>query len=1610
MSLAAVGEPRIVHAIPGRMRVHLPGWEGRGPRGLETRLRRVRGVNGARANPLTGNVLIRFDPTETDDEDVLRAVRGLEPDESASEAREEPAPPPVQHELRGQVRRARIAMRGLDHAPDVARRVVESLEERPGVTRASASQLTGRVLVEFDEREVALEELISEVSSLELPAHPEEGRPAHPLDPGPVRQTATRTAGAGLGLGLLAARRLAGRQGPPIRSAIPVVTGGVIGVLRGFPVLRNGLREILGTDTADLAFSAAGIALQILSGSPLGLALSGAEALLLFTEIRARRAAWRRYEENVENAPPARPGAVIRLRAGGRAPLAGEVIEGVGTATGPDGLPAPVGPGVVVPTGARLHGGPFVLELRSGEPYLPEPRTAPVSPSLYDRYVRHVGSFAFAYAVANAFFSRSLSQAFKALLLINPRAAITGAEAADSGASARVLRSGVTVVGTRPERSVRLPGFLLLDGPRVLTDGLEIGGALPLNEARDASEILARAAMISAAAGSPWGDVFRAVGTATATDGTFDGEAAVAWVGGARYSLRTVTDRASLPPAARLKNRGDHLLLLADDDGPLGMVALRPRLAPGATQMVEACRRHGVEIGLLAAGDPAAAQAVARRAQVPLIPSDDAVETIRGKQEDGALVAFVSDNADAAAAFSACDLAIGVTDGGSNLPARADLLAPDLDTVSAILGAGARRDGAVRDSVALSAVADLAGAALGVWTRPGVQLASLPTNVAALGAIAAGWARLRGGDRPRSSAPRIPDPQPERWGRRDADEVLRALDSSEEGLSGDEAAGRRRPTPSPSRRNRLLAAILDQIRSPLTGVLAAGAGLSFLLGATGDVAMIGTMIVANAAAGAWQERQADRTAETLERMGTVNACVLRDGDGSTIPADEVVPGDVLLLAPGDRIAADARLLSAHGLEVDEAALTGESLPASKAPDGETDAERIVVEGSDVVVGTGRAVVVAVGRDTRMGATAAALAGDDGRPSPLTTRLNLMLRRVLPLVAAGGAIVFASGLLRGRALLPQLAIGASIAVAAVPEGLPLLAKIGEAAVARRLAGRNALVRHLSAVEALGRVDVACADKTGTLTEGRLALRLVSDASARETGLSNDLPPDPRRVLLTAALAGPHPDASDAFRDPTDVVVSDAARDMGFGDELQAERESELPFDSARGFHANVVGGRLCAEGAAESLAPRCNRVRRDGEVHTLDEAGRHELLGEARRLAERGLRVLMVAEGSADAKLDDPQGLVALGFLGITDPLRPAVPEAVRRCHDAGVRVVMLTGDHPSTARAIAREAGLPDDDRVLTGSEIAGLDDEELDRRLESATIVARVTPLDKLRIVESLQRRGHTVAMTGDGVNDAPALRLADVGVAMGRGGTEVARQAADVVLSDDDFSTLVEALVEGRSFWRNIRRSLGLLLGGNLGELGLEVGASVLGLASPLTTRQILAVNLVTDVLPALAVALQQPEHRDLGALSREGASALDKPLRNDILRRGIATAAPALAAYILSLRSSGLAEARSVAFASIVATQLAQTLDAGRSEGGLSRSVLGAVAGSAGLLLSALIARPLRGFLGLATPGPLGLALVGAGAIVAVLLGRVRSSPNLPGPLPGAFPVSPDEGVVR
>jgi cation-transporting ATPase I len=563
-----------------------------------------------------------------------------------------------------------------------------------------------------------------------------------------------------------------------------------------------------------------------------------------------------------------------------------------------------------------------------------------------------------------------------------------------------------------------------------------------------------------------------------------------------------------------------------------------------------------------------------------------------------------------------------------------------------------------------------------------------------------------------------------------------------------------------------------------------------------------------------------------------------------------------------------------------------------------------------------------------------------------------------------------------------------AIAAVPEGLPLLAGVAEAGVARRLARRHALVTRLSAVEALGRVDVACTDKTGTLTTGRLALRCVADAEGRPA-TPEALPPHLREVLRTAAMASPAPGGAAAAAHPTDVAVLSGARAAGVADG-DGRRGAETPFDPTRAFHATVVDGRLCVKGAAEALAPRCSHMRTAEGDGALDEPGRDALLARAAELAADGLRVLLVAERDPDTAIDDPDGLVAIGFVGIGDPVRPTSRDAVARCREAGVRVLMLTGDHPATARAVARQVGLPsDDEHILTGAELAALDDDALARRLEQATVIARSTPLDKLRIIEALRLGGHFVAMTGDGVNDAPALRLADVGVAMGRHGTEVARHAADLVLTDDDFATLAEALVEGRVFWGNMRRALGLLLGGNAGEVTTLVAVGATGLGTSLGTRQVLTVNLVSDVLPAMTVAMKAPQHRDLAALSREDSTALDAPLRSEILRRAAGTAVPSIGACLVAAGLLGPQAVGPVAFLSIMGTQLAQTLAMGWTDGRPDPAIAAAVAGSVGALAIGAAVPVTRTFLGLGglTPAGIGLAL---GASLAAPL-FVRALPS-------------------
>src|SRR5258707_344758 len=490
MSVAVAEEPRVLHTVPGRVRVHVPGWSGQGKRSLETRLREVQGVWSAQANALTGNILLQFDPTVTNEQTVLALVKSLVKNVS-SEPENEPALPPVVREKHGRATRARIAVRGLDRNPHLAKQVVEALERHPGV-RASASLLTGRVLVEFTEHRVDLEDLIAEVADLELPELPDELRPANPLDPGPLLQSAVRLSGAMLGLGLLTTRRLLQVQEPLPGAATASQIASILAILQGIPPVRYGLHKLLGRTVSSLLMSVPSIITLTIAGRQLGLVVNGLESLRLLTEASAQRSAWRRHEERDED------------------------------------------------------------------------------------------------AVGTALLTRSLSQALASLLLVTPRTAMVGAENSELGAAARMIRAGVTVVGTRTNRNYRRPDAVVLDGVRLLTDGLELSGAWPMTNDYDTAEILALAAGVAAAAGSPWGGAFRAANGVAMSNGTFDGKVATASADAVQYSLGPVEDWSAIPEAARLRQRGNYVLVLRSDreEHPLGVFALRPKLASGGSDLV----------------------------------------------------------------------------------------------------------------------------------------------------------------------------------------------------------------------------------------------------------------------------------------------------------------------------------------------------------------------------------------------------------------------------------------------------------------------------------------------------------------------------------------------------------------------------------------------------------------------------------------------------------------------------------------------------------------------------------------------------------------------------------------------------------------------------------------------------------------------------------------------------------------------------------------------------------------------------------------------------------------------------------------------------------------
>ncbi|HEX2104062.1 MAG TPA: cation-translocating P-type ATPase [Solirubrobacteraceae bacterium] len=797
-----------------------------------------------------------------------------------------------------------------------------------------------------------------------------------------------------------------------------------------------------------------------------------------------------------------------------------------------------------------------------------------------------------------------------------------------------------------------------------------------------------------------------------------------------------------------------------------------------------------------------------------------------------------------------------------------------------------------------------------------------------------------------------------RWYALEPDDAAAALGTSlDTGLSAQEAA-RRLDEVGP---NELEAAravhpwrlLVDQLRNVLIIILLVAVALSAALGHATEAIVITVIVLFAVLLGFVQEYKAERAIEALREMAAPTATVLRDGETVDVPARELVPGDVMLLEAGDRAPADGRAFEAVSLHVEEAALTGESLPIEKQTAALADEElpvgdrrNMVYAGTTITYGHGRALAVATGMSTEFGGIARLLQTVERSRTPLQLsldRVGMTLARVAVVLVL---LVVGLGFVRGQPFVEMLLFGAALAVAVVPEALPAVITISLTLAAQRMVKRNALIRRLPATETLGSVSVICSDKTGTLTKDEMTARKVfvagemlevSGAGYEPVGeLSrNGSPAEPFPALIetlrAAALASDaqlvRDEAEDQWRirgDPTEGALIVAAAKVGLDKrDLDAElpRVDEIPFSSETKrittLHETPDGVVAYAKGAPEVILETCVRqLTSDGEV-ALEAGDREALLATAQELAGQALRVLAVARRPGATRETAEEEMTFLGLVGMIDPPRPEAKAAVRTCEEAGIKPVMITGDHPVTAQAIARELGVLTSGRTVTGAELESMDDEELRRDVDAIQVYARVAPADKLRVVTAFQDNGHYVAMTGDGVNDAPALKKADIGVAMGITGTDVTKEAAAMTLTDDNFASIVAAIEEGRRVFANIKKYLMYLLAANLGEIVLLVGVSLLGWPLPLSAVMILYVNLATDGLPALALSVDPPERDLMRRPPRDrGAGIFTRPVITLMVAGGVASALITFGLFSWA-RSTDmpLAEAMTLTFATLV-----------------------------------------------------------------------------------------------
>ncbi|WP_406691009.1 cation-translocating P-type ATPase [Saccharopolyspora sp. ID03-671] len=1156
------------------------------------------------------------------------------------------------------------------------------------------------------------------------------------------------------------------------------------------------------------------------------------------------------------------------------------------------------------------------------------PRPCPPPDGPVERVANASGTAAVGGATTVYLLSRAPQRALGALLAAVPKPAVAGREAFATSLSTSLSAHEGLVLEPDALRLLDRLDTVVFDAATLLTGRRVVDSVVALEEGEDPARLYARAAEL--------------IDPAKPNEPRHQD----------RWAVLPLEDCDPLPdPIARAAKyetaRGATVVALRRDGRTVALVVVADELDPLAEALVDTAR--GVASSVLVAGSRGGLD---RRLGLDgAMPGGSRlVRGVHRLQRDGAVVSVVSHRD--SAALAAADLGIGLS---TSDPAgwAADVLCPHAGVLHTLLGSAENARTASRYAAGISMTGGVLGAlfaAFGPATGAPAR-ASMPVHVATLSACATGtWIALR--------AASLPPPLPRErtpWHAMPAAAVLATLNSSEQGLTQAVAAERHRPTDGAGDSPGLFAATIEGLITPITPVLGAGAVISAGLGSVIDAVLIGGVLLASALIDGMQRRATDRELGKLLEAGQTPARLRREGCSEIVPADRLVPGDVVELRAGDGVPADCRVLEAESLEVDESGLTGESQLVAKNAAPTTapavaDRTCMLYQGTVIASGSGLAVAVAVGGRTEMGRTTAQVTATDDETG-VEVRLAELTKKVLPVSIGAGVLLFASDLLRGVPMGQTIARSVGLAVAAVPEGLPFVATLAELAAARRMSQRGVLVRSPATIEALGRVDALCFDKTGTLTQGRIALGEVSDG--RECRDMDELEPVHREIVAAALRATPRPEDDHPLPHLTDRAVLEGAR--GIGLDTDGEVLAELPFEPSRGFHAVHTDRLLSVKGAPEVMLERCARWRRDGQPHPFDEQARADIEAEVERLALRGFRLLAVAErrvgpgfGLDESTVDD---LELVGLLGLADPVHATAAEAVGRLGRAGVDVIMITGDHPSTAEAIAAELGMLGDKRVLTGAELDLLDDEQLAGEVPKVAVFARVSPGQKARIVRCLRDAGRVVAMTGDGANDVPAINLAHVGIAFGSHATPAARDAADLVVADDRIETLTEGIAEGRGMWISVREALAVLLGGNLGEIGYALGTGLISPSAALNARQLLVVNMLTDVLPTIAIAVRPPADRTPEKLLSEGPDAsLGSTLAREIGARAVGTAVAAGLSWTLTRPLATAGQARTAGLVGLVSTQLAQTL----TSRGRTPLVVLAAAGSA-LVLVALVQIP-------------------------------------------------------